>query len=161
MILRCQLYLAETKEMYSLEDLRKDFYFRRECWRRRVRMYTPPPRGSDQASILEFVEKTDFIHDELDKLHTLEEVPNYLERFAETCKEGRFEELADVNLFQWDGKDKEWAGFVATFAWFNKNGTCPPKDKMRAAFGPWSTGIDSDSRALLSPFSPMLQIQCL
>jgi hypothetical protein len=52
-----------------------------------------------------FIETTDAICDKLDK-HTLEEVQKYLELFAKKCGEGRFEELVGVNLFQWDGKDR-------------------------------------------------------
>jgi hypothetical protein len=133
-------HLAEKKEIDLLEDILKDFYFRREWWRPRVRMHTP--RGSEHASnvriILEFIEKTDAINAKLDK-HSLEEVQKHLERFAKKCEEGRFEELADVNFFQWDGKDKSGLDL-----WLRLRGSTRTENvhqKMRVAFGPWSTGI--------------------
>jgi hypothetical protein len=141
-------YMAEEKEIDSREDLLKDFYFRREWWRQRVRMYTP--RGSEHASnirvILDFVEKTDAIKDELDT-HTLEEVQKYLERFAEKCEEGRFEELSDVNLFQWNGKDRNGLDL-----WLRLRGSTRTENvhqKMRVAFGPWSTGVRTGHYLLL------------
>lgn len=95
------LHLSGSKGLHTTEDLHMHFFFNREWWRWRVRMYTP--RGGDHSKqlrrVLEFIEKEPTLSP------WFEQVKAYLEGFAKRCEQGLHEELDDVELFCFDGTD--------------------------------------------------------
>ena len=128
-------YLAEHKGIVTEDALLIHFYFNREWWRRRVRMYTPG--AENHARRIRRVSR--FIKDEpaLCQWFT-KDLEDYLQKFVQMCKQGSFEQLEDVEMFRFDGTDRNGLSL-----WIRLRGSTRAENvhqKMRVAFGPWSLG---------------------
>ena len=78
------------------------YYHNREWWRRRVRMVTPNAdlHASNVMMIHSLVQNEPGF-----KEYYTDDVRLYFDSFEKKCRDGLFEELSDVNLFQHDGTD--------------------------------------------------------
>ena len=130
-------FLVESKGVNTVRDLLNHFYFNREWWRKRVRMYTP--MGEEHArrirALKKFIENEPVLQDWFDRLE------KYLDSFADKCERGFYEQVKGVELFQFDGTDKNGLNL-----WIRMRGSTRAENvhqKMRVAFGPWSIGAQS------------------
>ena len=96
-------FLARHHGITSTEDIMDHFYFNREYWYQRVRVYPPPAaRGEENIKyVLNFVENNPVFKDIRD-----EKLKTYFDMLLGHIKEGGMDETRDVQLFQHDGKDK-------------------------------------------------------
>jgi hypothetical protein len=135
-------FLATKKGIRERPDILKHFYFNREWWRARARMYTPSP--SDHARRIRIVH--DLVAKELAEWYD-EDLIEYLDKLERKCQEGLFEELSDVSLFTWRGTD----GSGLDLWWRNRGSTRAENihQKMKVAFGPWGVGAQTGHFLLL------------
>ena len=89
-------FLNNTEQINNEFDLHNNFYFNRDLWRQRVRMYTH--NASDHAKSVRVV------HNYVQKNETCREyytnnVREYFKIFEKKAQQGYFEELDDVHTF--------------------------------------------------------------
>jgi hypothetical protein len=81
------------------------------------------------------------------KEYYTDELRDYLLSFEKKCMEGLFEELADVSVYQWDGK-----GANGLDMWLRLRGSTRAENlhqKLNAALGPWGIGARSGHYVVL------------
>jgi hypothetical protein len=137
-------FLARRYGIKTVDDILRHFYFHREWWRRRCRMYTPAPK--DHAMRIRRIHKYITDTEPLNKYYT-EELQKYLVGLERKCEEGLFEELGDVSLFQWDGTDYNGLDLWLRFRGSNRAENL--HQKMSVAFGPWGVGARTAHYVLL------------
>ena len=128
-------FLASQKGLSNQSDILKHFYFNREWWRTRVRMYTPPPE--EHAERIEKVREIMLKEEDLRKFYT-NDMGEYFDSFINKCKSGAFQEVPDIQIFQWDGQDANGLDL-----WLRKRGSTRAENihqKMRQILGPWGYG---------------------
>jgi len=131
-------YLAEEKGIVTTEMLLRDFYHNRFWWRRRVRMYTPS--ADEHAKRIALVHKMIQTEAVFKKAYG-NELAQYLYGFEEKAKQGKFEELADVPMFTWDGTDSNGLDL-----WLTNRGSTRAENfhqKLMTALGPYSVGAQT------------------
>jgi hypothetical protein len=137
-------FLARRYGIKTVDDILRHFYFNREWWRRRCRMYTPAPEehAIRIRRIHEYIKNTEPL-----KEHYTDELRKYLIGLERKCEEGLFEELGDVSLFQWDGTDYNGLDLWLRFRGSNRAENV--HQKMSVAFGPWGVGARTAHYVLL------------
>jgi hypothetical protein len=137
-------FLARKRGIKTLEDILRHFYFNREWWRRRCRMYTPDPEAHARRIRLihHYITDTEPL-----KEYYTDDLRKFLVGFEKECREGLFEELGDVALFQWDGKD--FNGLDLSIRFRGSNRAENIHSKMSVAFGPWGVGARTAHFVLL------------
>jgi hypothetical protein len=134
-------YLAQKKSITALEQVLRNFYFNREWWRRHVRMYTPPAKehAARIRCILKFIQNESSLRPHVTSCRILE-------KLAEKCEKGDFEELGDVAMFTYAGKANGLA------LWWRNHGSTRAElghQKMSTASGPWCIGARTGHYLLL------------
>ena len=137
-------YLCETQGIDTLEGTLDHFFFNREWWYRRVRVYPPSARKGAQniRDIREYIASTKPLSDAFKGA-----LEKYFDDIEELYERGEMEESADVALYQWDGKDKNGLNL-----WIRKRGSSRSENvhqSMRSAFGPWGVGPEIGHYLLL------------
>ena len=128
-------HLAKKRAVVGKTAILRDFYFRREWRKRRVRMYTPTAEehGARIDKVHEYIKNNEDL-----KHYYTEKLASFLTKLALEARMGQFEELLDVALFQHDGQDR-----YGLDLWLRKRGSTKAENfhqKLRVAFGPWSVG---------------------
>ncbi len=137
-------YLDHKKMVRGASECLQHFYFNKEWWRQRVRMYTP--QASSHAirvrQVAKFFQDTPGL-----KEHVNDTLLDCLEKFAQKCELGKYEELSDVKMFKWTGTDKEGLNLYIRFRGSNRLENV--HQKMRVAFGPWGVGAETGHNLLV------------
>eukprot|EP00957_Ditylum_brightwellii_P206561 15349005-Ditylum_brightwellii.AAC.1 len=118
-----------------LQKIMDHFYFNKEWWRSRCRMYVA--KREDHAERLRRVQKTMEKDPELSKFLS-PEIKQFFASFVSKALHGEFEEQDDVQLFIRSGKDS-----FGLPLYFRLRGTVRTENlhqKMKTAIGPWSVG---------------------
>jgi hypothetical protein len=97
--LQVAAHLAKKKALCNEDALLDHFYFNREWWRRRVKMKVPDRETHAQAvrNLHEFVKKLISSYDA--------KVADYFDTFEREIREGLFDELNDLQMYEEDGQD--------------------------------------------------------
>ena len=133
-------HLSEKKEFDSMDQLLDHFYFNREWWYRRVRVYPPTHfKGmSNIDAVKEFLEKANGLKEVL--LPVLPNLDSYLEGIKTMFCEGKLSETFDVQNYQADGQDIHGLSL-----WLRRRGSNRSENlhqKMKIAFGTRSYGAE-------------------
>jgi len=118
-----------------LKKITDHFYFNREWWRERCRMYIA--KAEHHAARLRRVVEAAKCDQELSKLFTAD-VQEYFENFITKALRGEFEEQNDVVLFIKRGEDSHGLSL-----YYRLRGTVRTENlhqKMKMAIGPWNVG---------------------
>jgi hypothetical protein len=137
-------HVAKKKGIMAMDALLRDFYFHREWWRRRVRMYVKAAK--DHARQIGLIHR--LIQDvEPMKSWYTKELQDYLLSFERKCEEGLFKELSDVAMFQWKGTDQNGLDL-----WLRLRGSTRAENmhqKFSNALGPWGVGAQTGHYLML------------
>ena len=122
----------------------RHFYHNREWWRQRCKMYTPT--AAEHGNLIDAVHLYVQEDESLRKYYT-DELQTYFVALAQACREGQFEELPDVSLYQYNGVDSD-----GLTLYLRKRGSTKAENfhqKLSAAFGPWSIGAQTGHYLML------------
>ena len=121
----------------GIHDADSHFFFNRRYWMKRVRM---PPRESDEASanllsVLDFLKREDAF-----KEYVTEDFEKHVRGWARRCREGRYEDLPDVEMYTHDGCDSDGLDL-----WISRRGSKGENfhQKMRVAVGPFGISVET------------------
>ena len=137
-------FLAQHKDIADLESILDHFHFNREWWYQRVRIYPPPAaKGSDNIKLIrDFVQKNPTL-----KEAWSQQLEDYFDNLEQMYKDGKLAECCDVEMYQYDRKDKHGLSI-----WLRKRGSNRSENihqKMRVAFGPHGVGAEVGHYLLL------------
>ena len=129
-------HLRQHLGIITLEEILNHFFFNRDWWGRRVPAYTSKAdkHGDDIDLIRHFCTK------ELKEYYTHEQ-DEYLKKLARWCREGHFEEVLDISMYQYDGVDS-----FGLRLYLRKRGSSKTENfhqKLAIAFGAWSIGAQT------------------
>jgi hypothetical protein len=122
-----------SKRNVCRDELLEHFYFNRELWRRHVRMPVYP--ADQHATNIRKIHA--FVAEHLASEYT-SEIKKYFDSFERQCREGKFSELRDVDLYRHIG-----VNINGLDVWLRLRGTIRAENihqKMRVAMGPWKIG---------------------
>ena len=136
--------LEEKHNIRGKVEVLRHFYHNREWWRKRCRVYTPSAQehGDLIDEVHGFVQKEDLLRN-----HYTPELRQYFLSLSQKCRSGKFEELPDVSLYQYDGTDSNGLNM-----YLRKRGSTKAENfhqKLWAAFGPWSIGVETGHHLML------------
>ena len=121
----------------GITDFDEHFLHNKEYWYKRVRM---PPRRGDIASasllsVLVFLKSEHAF-----KEYITEDVEKHITGWARRCREGRYEDLPDVEMYQHDGYDSDGLD-----KWLRNRGSKAENfhQKMHVAVGPFGIGVET------------------
>ena len=94
-------------------------YFRhnKEYWQQRVRMQTP--KCEDYTRSIDLIEAF-FMVNEATKEYYISEMKDYFEDFRTKCIQGYFQELNDILMHKWNGRDKDGLSLWLRFRGSNR-----------------------------------------
>lgn len=127
-----------------LDKLMNHFYFNREWWRERCRMYIADhlEHSARLTKVIEVMAKDPQLSTLMDA-----DVKLYLETFVQKALRGEFEEQNDVYLFIRNGSDS-----YGLPMYYRLRGTVRTENlhqKMKTAIGPWAVGARTAHMMLL------------
>ena len=128
----------------GIEDFDDHFFFNKEYWYARVRM---PPRKADKGSdyllrVLDFLRNDDtfkeFLTPDLEK---------HIKGWARRCREGRYEDLIDVEMYRHNGIDSDGLNLYQ-----RRRGSKAENfhQKMKVSVGPYGIGIETSHYLLVN-----------
>jgi hypothetical protein len=137
-------YLATKKGIKTKLEWLDHFYFNREWWKERVRMYPPPAKkhAARIRQVHDFIKKTVPL-----KRYYCAALKEWLDELEKDALEGSFEDLCDVTMFIWNEKDSHGLD-----KWFRLRGSDRTENvhqRQRVAFGPWGVGAQTGHYLLL------------
>jgi len=122
----------------GITDYDDHFRHNKEWWYTRVRM---PPRQNDVASanlmrVLEYLRSEDSPFKE----YVTEDMTKHILGWARRCREGRYDDLPDVEMYQHDGVDSNGLN-----KWLRRRGSKAEifHQKMHVAVGPFGIGVET------------------
>lgn len=162
-------FLREKRNIHHLNDIIDYFFFNKEWWYQRVRMYPPTADESveniNQVSLGEsqvtkfvvhlFSQKFTFLakakemilnDKHLAKFWTAK-LDKWFDALTRICREGKMEETTDCVMFQWIGQDKNGLDLYLRRRGSNRSELL--HQKMRVAFGPHGIGAEVGHYLLL------------
>ena len=127
-----------------IDKLMNHFYFNREWWRERCRMYVADhlEHSARLTKVIEVMGKDPQLSTLMDA-----DVKLYLETFVQKALRGEFEEQNDVYLFIRNGSDSHGLPM-----YYRLRGTVRTENlhqKMKTAIGPWAVGARTAHMMLL------------
>lgn len=123
-------YLGQKKKIFGMENLMDHFYFNREWWYRRVRVY--PPSAKNSCNRLAAVANSILETEVLKKAWT-PPVAAWFHSTMELCRLGKLEESPECKMYQWDGEDKNGLHLYIRYRGSNRSELL--HQKMRIACG--------------------------
>ena len=130
--------LREKYRINSTVETLRHFYHNREWWRQRCPMYTPKP--AEHGARIDRVRQFVATQPDLKEFYT-PEMEAYFKKVARECREGKFEELPDISMFQVIGTDAN-----GLTLYLRKRGSTKAENfhqKLWVAFGPWCIGAQT------------------
>jgi hypothetical protein len=127
--------LASKHAITNIEDILDNFHFNREYWYRRVRVY--PPRATKGLANVVLIKDLVLKSPSL-KIAWCPKLEDYFNKLEQLFHDGKLEECCDVELYQWDGVDKDGLD-----VWLRRRGSNRSEllhQKMKVAFGPHGVG---------------------
>ena len=119
----------------GIKNFNDHWFFNKSYWYARVRMY---PRSADDASsnlfaVLDYLKGSDAF-----KKYVTEDVTKHIVGWAKRCRHGRYEDLPDVHMYDFDGCDSDGLD-----TWISRRGSKAENfhQKMKVAAGPWGMGV--------------------
>ena len=95
-------YLGRKKRIYGMENVIDHFYFKREWWYRRVRVY--PPEAQKSVRNLTVVANT--VQEDKELKVIWPHVRAWFKKTIELCCRRKLEESYDCMMYQWDSRDR-------------------------------------------------------
>jgi len=119
------------------------YYYNREYWKERIRMTTPS--ADEHAARIQTI--FDYVKSEVAlEQYLTNDYNEYFRKFIEKCKMGHFEELHDVTMFRYKGKDADGLNLYYRLRGARAENV---HQKMHISVGPWGIGPRSGHYILL------------
>jgi len=127
----------------GIVDKALHYYYNREFWKERIRMTTPSANEHSARiqAIFDFVKSEAALQEYLTK-----DFNDYFTKFIANCKMGHFEELHDVTMFRYKGKDANGLNLYYRLRGARAENV---HQKMHVSVGPWGIGPRSGHYILL------------